>query len=118
MKKHFVAASIGFSLLSGCYYDNVEDLYGTTPCDASAVTWSADIQPMVQAQCVSCHSGASASAGLDLSTYTQVKASVSALTGRMNKPVGDPLLMPPSGKLSSCSLAKMDAWVAAGAPQN
>ncbi len=114
----FLTAFALLSVLSGCYYDNAEELYGTTPCDASAVTWTADIQPMLQANCVSCHSGASASAGLDLSTYTLVKGSIANVTGRMNKPIGDPLIMPPSGRLSTCSLTKLDAWVAAGALEN
>ncbi|NDD50390.1 MAG: hypothetical protein EBZ34_03040 [Flavobacteriia bacterium] len=35
-----------------------------------------------------------------------------------NKPLGDPLIMPPSGPLSTCSLTKLDAWVAAGALEN
>jgi hypothetical protein len=114
----FLTSFALLSALSACYYDNSEELYGTTPCDASAVTWTADIQPMLQTQCVSCHSGASASAGLDLSTYTLVKGSLSTVTGRMNKPMGDPLVMPPSGPLSTCNLTKLDAWVAAGAPEN
>ena len=118
MKKAILSVLALTSMISACYYDNAEELYGTTPCDASAVTWTSDIQPLLQTQCVSCHSGASASAGKDFSTYTSVKASLNSAVGRMNKPVGDPLLMPPSGKLSTCSLTKMDACVAAGAPQN
>ena len=106
------------SVLSGCYYDNAEELYGTTPCDASAVTWTVDIQPMLQANCVSCHSGASPSGGKDLSTYANVKTYLGGAVSRMNKPLGDPLIMPPSGPLSTCSLTKLDAWVAAGALEN
>lgn len=104
--------------VSSCYYDNVEELYGTSPCDVTAVSWTADIQPMIQQNCVGCHSGAGASAGLDLSTYTAVKTHSSNLVNRMNKPNGDPLLMPPSGPLSNCTLNQMDAWVASGAPEN
>jgi hypothetical protein len=114
----FLTAFALLSVLSGCYYDNAEELYGTTPCDASAVTWTVDIQPMLQANCVSCHSGASPSGGKDLSTYANVKTYLGGAVSRMNKPLGDPLIMPPSGPLSTCSLTKLDAWVAAGALEN
>ena len=104
--------------VSSCYYDNVEDLYGTSPCDVTAVSWTADIQPMIQQNCVGCHQGASASGGKDLSSYANVKLYLGGVVSRMNKPNGDPLLMPPSGPLSNCTLNQMDAWVAAGAPEN
>ncbi len=118
MKKIIVSFFLGISLCSACYYDNSEELYGTTHCDASQVRWSTDIQPLIQGQCVSCHLGTSAAGGKDLSTYTSVKAALGGMVSIINKPVGDPLLMPPNTKLSTCSLTKMDAWVAAGAPQN
>ncbi|MGA1363617.1 MAG: hypothetical protein ACO31C_01595, partial [Schleiferiaceae bacterium] len=56
----FIATAL--EMVSSCYYDNAEQLYGTGgTCDSTA-TWTVDVQPMVQAQCVSCHQGASASA--------------------------------------------------------
>lgn len=113
-----LALIIAIAAESSCYYDNVEELYGTSPCDVTAVSWTADIQPMIQQNCLGCHSGAGASAGLDLSTYMSVKTHSSSLVNRMNKPNGDPLMMPPSGPLSNCTLNQMDAWVAAGTPEN
>lgn len=113
-----LALIIAIATVSSCYYDNVEELYGTSPCDVTAVSWTSDIQPMIQQNCVGCHSGVGASAGLDFSTYMSVKTHSSSLVNRMNKPNGDPLLMPPSGPLSNCTLNQMDAWVAAGAPEN
>ncbi|HAB31758.1 MAG TPA: hypothetical protein DCE13_04365 [Cryomorphaceae bacterium] len=103
---------------ASCYYDNAEDLYGSTPCDVSMVTWSVDIQPMIQVQCLSCHQGASPSGGKDFSSYANVKLHLGGAVSRINKPEGDPLIMPPSGPLSNCSLSKMDAWIAAGALEN
>jgi len=119
VKRTFVLTLFGmFWLSTACYYDNVEELYGTSPCDASTVTWTMDIQPMLQEQCVSCHSGSSPSGGKDLSTYANVKLYLGGVVSRMNKPLGDPLIMPPSGPLTSCTLTKLDAWVAAGALEN
>jgi len=119
VKRTFVLTLFGmFWLSTACYYDNVEELYGTSPCDASTVTWTMDIQPMLQEQCVSCHSGSTPSGGKDLSTYANVKLYLGGAVSRMNKPLGDPLIMPPSGPLTSCTLTKLDAWVAAGALEN
>lgn len=119
VKRTLVLTLFGmFWLSTACYYDNVEELYGTSPCDASSVTWTMDIQPMLQEQCVSCHSGSSPSGGKDLSTYANVKLYLGGAVSRMNKPLGDPLIMPPSGPLTSCTLTKLDAWVAAGALEN
>jgi hypothetical protein len=57
---------------------------------------------------------------LSLEGYTN--ASTSALGGglmnRVQRPSGDPLLMPPSGQLSECDQAKLRKWVNEGALDN
>lgn len=106
--------------VSSCYYDNAEQLYGAGgTCDSTA-TWSADIQPLIQAQCVSCHQGASASGGLDLSTHANVQNSTlnGSLIDRIQRGSGDPLAMPPSGPLSNCNQAKFRVWERGGALPN
>ena len=109
---------IGLSALSGCYYDNAEDLYGTTPCDATVVTWTADIQPLLQAQCVSCHSGASPSGGKDLSTLCPSKDPSRWRSESSEQACGGSPPHATKRPLSTCSLTKLDAWVAAGALEN
>lgn len=106
--------------VSSCYYDNAEQLYGAGgTCDSTA-TWSADIQPLIQAQCVSCHQGASASGGLDLSTHANVQNSTlnGSLIDRIQRGSGDPLAMPPSGPLTNCNQAKFRVWERGGALPN
>lgn len=114
----FLLAALGS--VSGCYYDNAEQLYGTGgTCDSTA-TWSADIQPLIQSQCLGCHQGASASGGLDLSGHAGVQNS--ALNGnlmdRIQRGSGDPLVMPPGGPMNSCNQAKVRVWERGGALPN
>ncbi len=114
----FLLATLGS--VSGCYYDNSEQLYGTGGTCDSTSTWSADIQPLIQAQCVGCHQGASASGGLDLSSHASVQNSAlnGSLLDRIQRGAGDPLAMPPSGRLSNCNVAKIRVWERGGALPN
>lgn len=67
-----------------------------------------------KSQCMGCHSGASARAGLDLSNYTAAKAKASVILTRIND-AGSP--MPTSGLMSSAMRAVVEKWVSTGAPK-
>ena len=114
----FLLATLGS--VSGCYCDNAEQLYGTGETCDSTSTWTADIRPLIQAQCVACHQGASAIGGLDLSSHASVQNSVlnGSLMDRIQRGAGDPLAMPPSGPLSNCNVAKVRVWERGGALPN
>lgn len=116
----FLLVLLAMLSTSSCYYDNAEQLYGTGASCDSVATWTNEIQPLVQAQCVSCHQGVSASGGLDLSTHLSVQNSVlnGSIFDRINRNAGDPLAMPPSGPLSDCNKAKVRVWTRAGALPN
>jgi hypothetical protein len=116
----FLLVLLAMLSTSSCYYDNVEQLYGTGASCDSVATWTNEIQPLVQAQCVSCHQGTAASGGLDLSTHLSVQNSVlnGSIFDRINRNAGDPLAMPPSGPLSDCNKAKVRVWTRAGALPN
>jgi uncharacterized membrane protein len=105
--------------LNSCYKDNEEDLYGNN-CQTSNVSFSATIQPVLNANCVSCHSGAGASAGIRLSNHSEVSAAIDG--GRFIgaiKHQGGFSAMPPSGpKLTTCQISQIEAWVAQGKPNN
>ena len=100
-------------LLSGCYYDNKETMYGASSCDTINVTYSLKIAPLINQKCIGCHSAASATAGVDLSSYNQVVkyGQSKQLPGYETK------LMPPGGKLDNCNLTLVDIWVRKGMPQ-
>ena len=108
----------GFTI-SGCYYDTEEELYSSVSCDTASVTYSGTVKPMIEQQCLSCHSGAQPSGGIDLSTYAAVK--VQADNGQLYGAIAhlegyQP--MPQGGKLSNCDISKVKIWVDASAPQN
>ncbi len=93
----------------------------TAGCDTSAaVTYSGDIEPVLQTFCIGCHSSGSPSAGLDLTDFNTVKAN--SQSGRIQGSMtADPnyKTMPPGGALvPSCVVDKIDKWVANGAPHN
>ncbi|WNJ18117.1 hypothetical protein [Pontibacter sp. G13] len=109
--------------LAGCYYDNEEELYGglpEAPCDTTDVSYTADIVPILEDDCIVCHSGSVPSAGISLETYADVK--VQADNGRLvgsiaHLPGFDP--MPQGGaQLPDCEVNQVTAWVNAGALDN
>jgi uncharacterized membrane protein len=89
-------------------------------CDSSSFTYSGAIRPLVQNKCQGCHSGTNAQGGIDLSTYTLLKAKVTdgKLWGSINQLPGfSP--MPKNGtKLSDCEIKQFQKWIAAGSPNN
>lgn len=92
----------------------------TGPCDTLNVTYHGTVKPILQAKCVGCHSGASPSAGINLSTWAGVNSTAQAgsLTGSINHlPSYSP--MPKSGpKLPPCEIRQIEIWVSQGAPNN
>lgn len=109
-------------LLNACYYDKEEVLYGsgTTACDTTAVTYAGTIAPIMSANCNSCHSGSSASAGIVTSNYTSLKviASNGTLVHSVNWDSGLSPMPKGGSKLPTCDLAKIKKWVNLGAQNN
>ncbi|HET9057386.1 MAG TPA: hypothetical protein VFN30_11140 [Chitinophagaceae bacterium] len=106
-------------LLSSCYDDNEEILYGLT-CDTSVVTYTASIKPVLASYCISCHSGGFPSGNVKLDTYTDVRAV--ALNGRLYGSISHTngfVAMPPgTGLLSDCTIARFRIWINNGSPNN
>lgn len=104
----------------GCYYDNIETKYNQSGCDLTSISWMSDVKPLVDQFCVACHQGSSPAAGLLLEGYQDVKTSVlqGEFSIRINKPLSDPLKMPPNAVIDSCSIEKINIWIANGALEN
>lgn len=109
-------------LLEGCYYDNEATLYpGSANCDTTVPsTFNNDVLPLLNAQCNSCHSGASPSAGIKLDTYPEVMKSVNnnSLMGSIQYASGFSPMPKNAGKMTSCQIQKIQNWVDAGAQNN
>lgn len=101
-----------------CYKDNKESMYppvGT--CDTTNTTWSADIQPMVQASCAKsgCHDSY-ASAGVDLTSYAGAKAIVD--NGSFLRVIEQGSMPKNASKWDDCSIGKLRRWINNGASNN
>ncbi|NNC94999.1 MAG: hypothetical protein HKN92_05505 [Chitinophagales bacterium] len=123
IRSFFAIAIIGLGLLGitsqGCYYDNVEDLFPGGVCDTTAVSFSADVQPIIDLKCATpgCHV-AGGSPGIIMTNYAGIKAKVD--DGSFENRALVQKNMPPSGSqdLTNCELDILTAWINAGAPDN
>ena len=118
-KLMIMITGMGFMALGGCGSNST-----ATSGVNEAVTFAADVAPILNARCIECHSGAQASGQLDLSSYQKV------MLGGGNGIVVEPghasqsLLiemvqsggMPMGGaKLSSGQIQKLVDWINNGA---
>ncbi len=125
MKKTLVALVIAlglslFALPSGCYYDNEEDLYGPplTNCDTVGMRFNTEIREIMAQNCDGCHlTSSSTPSGFPFETHAEVE-SVAKNGKLLNRINSQSLPMPPTGLLSACNRAKIEAWVKAGALNN
>lgn len=111
-----------FFILSGCYYDSEEALYGTpnTVCDVTVTKFSTEVKPILQSSCLTCHSNSAASgsgAGIKLQDYADVKTQVSngKLVGSIQHSSGFSAMPKGGGKLSDCNILVINTWISKGA---
>ncbi len=105
-------------IAQSCYYDNKAENYGRYACDSANPTYTANIQPIINQNCIGCHGSSGPSGGVSLHTYDLVKAQ--ALKGSLSgtlKNTSPYSLMPPGGKLSDCKIGQVDKWIRNGLPQ-
>lgn len=91
-----------------------------TQCDSINVSFASHVFPIIQTQCMGCHSGASPSGGIALTNYQQIAAVATnnnKLLGTIKHLPGYSA-MPPGGKLDVCSIAKISKWISDGTPNN
>jgi hypothetical protein len=102
----------------GCYNDIEEELYGS--CVTSNIHFQTVTQVLSANGCNGCHSGAGASAGIDLSTYTGIStvAQNGRLYGSISQSAGFKAMPQGGAKMSACDISRIKAWIDAGAPNN
>jgi cytochrome c5 len=94
-------------------------------CDTvNPIQFAAQVKPIIDSYCVSCHNASSSSGGVNLNGYDQVKKYAEMLRN------GTPLLvgtirhksgfkaMPPSTTLDECSIRKIELWINQGKLNN
>ena len=123
----FVTGAV-LAVLSGCYYDNKEELHPELllngNCDTTVVIkYSTDIQPILNNSCGannSCH-GSSSTSGIPLNAYNDTRSV--AVTGKLWSAIvwdGNASQMPQgsSSQINDCYQAKIRKWIDEGAPDN
>ncbi|MCC7464922.1 MAG: hypothetical protein IT261_01555, partial [Saprospiraceae bacterium] len=89
----FVLASVVMLSQNSCYYDNEVDQYGVAVCDTTGISFSQDIMPIINANCISCHVQGGQQESSPFTSYQEIKNYSSAMMERVNGVGG---IMPPS----------------------
>lgn len=130
MKKIFVCLTALTVLVAGCSKTNEEaernKLAGNTvdtttrTCDTVNMKYSTDIQPILAANCYSCHANGAAQGGVTLQTYNPVKqrATNGILLNVITHASGFPAMPYQRPKLSDCDINKIRDWINRGALNN
>ena len=125
----FLLGCILLVALSGCYYDNYEELHpslAATNCDTTKImSYANDVVPILNASCGinnSCHGpGTSNVGGGDLASYASVFTSTqNTLLSSITWDGNTPSLMPKgsSVRIPVCDITKIKKWIDNGAPNN
>ena len=119
MKKYLFILT-AFASLTGCYYDNKQDLYpSVTSCDTTGVTYSGKVVSIIQSQCYSCHSASTGLGNVVLEGYSNLKAYADngKLVGVIEHSPGFSPMPQGASKMSDCEIAVIKKWIADGALQ-
>lgn len=109
---------------NSCYYDSEEYLYSGLICDSTDVSFSADVVPILEANCYVCHSIENADEsgeGYILETYEELNASTDGetLIDVVDWLDGGASDMPKGGsQLPDCQRAVIRNWVNEGMLNN
>ncbi|HEX4875212.1 MAG TPA: hypothetical protein VFV31_00975 [Chitinophagaceae bacterium] len=117
----FISSSI---LISSCYYDKEELLYGNSnaPCTDTTTffSYTQKVVPILRQYCYSCHSGSFPSGNQLMGTYTADKtmAQSGKLYGSISHTSGFSAMPKGMAKLSNCQINTVKKWIDAGMLNN
>jgi hypothetical protein len=119
MKAFLIIFSVlAFSIftISSCKKDKVPVSCTAQGC-VDTISFSNQIMPMIQSNCVSCHEPGNASGGYDLSTYAQVSANADIV---LNSLYGTSIQLMPLGgpKLADTLIQQFSCWKCQGKLDN
>lgn len=117
----FVFALASFFAVQ-CTYHNVEDQFSniTTGCDTIEVSYSQQLLPLLQANCISCHNQGNPSDGIKLDSYNNLTQAAGSgrLLGALQHQSGYAAMPQGAPKLSDCEIAAFEAWINQGFKNN
>jgi hypothetical protein len=106
--------------LTSCYYDVEENLYPANDCATANMSYQTNIAPILQRNCYACHSAAANTANITLEGHGELIKHVNSgrLLGAINHEPGFTPMPQGASQLPDCDIAKIEQWVADGAPNN
>lgn len=116
----FLALFGSVLIIYSCSKKNEEDLSTGTTCNSSNMTYTANIKPILQSFCFSCHGNGLSQNGVNFDTYAGVKAVVDngKLIGAITHASGFSPMPENGSKLSDCNISKIQDWINHGALNN
>ncbi len=108
MKKYYL---ITLSCLFSCTYDTISN------CEVDNPSFETCITPIIENNCVACHSYGGSSS-LHLNGYDDVVNAIDNYGLLIRIHADDGTVMPPSGKLSTSDLDIIERWFNAGKENN
>ncbi|CAN5671682.1 hypothetical protein BH10BAC3_BH10BAC3_13080 [soil metagenome] len=92
----------------------------TSVCDTTQFKFAANVAPILNNYCTSCHNtaGAAANGGVDLSKYAAVINHVDQIPGAIQWLPGSKQMPQGGSKLSDCNIKIILKWINAGAQNN
>lgn len=113
----FLTASL---IVSGCYYDNEEELYPGNICITENMSYTNNVLVILENNCYTCHDQTSNQGGVTLEGYANLKTYVDngKLLGAIKHLPGFPQMPDGRPKLGQCQIDKIEAWINQGALNN
>lgn len=106
--------------IPACYYDVEEELYPDMGCATDNVTYSGTVLPILEANCLICHSAVANNGNVTLEGYDKLLEIVNSgrLLGAVRHEPGFSPMPQNQPQLVECTIQKIEAWINDGAPNN
>lgn len=100
-------------LLNSCDSRTYEEISDNIPI-TTTVKYASDVKPIIEANCIVCHSAGGSAAFQPWTRYDQVKTHIDNILDRIQRPNGDPQKMPQGGALSQPNIDIIKKWKSDG----
>ena len=90
-------------------------------CDDSKFAFAANVQPILNNNCIACHNNSLTQGGINLTNWNGASAAKGKIPAAIQWTNSDPakhMPQPPASKLSACNISVILNWINAGAPNN
>jgi len=116
--KWVLAISIFF--FTACSYDTEDEIFRDVDCNTEMLSYLQDVLPILEANCLECHSSSVAEAGVILEGYTNLKfwVDMGRVQGSIKQESGFSPMPPLGMELNNCEIEKIISWIDQGALEN